>query len=234
MNTESTRPLLIAGGICAILWPVLSLAFYGLYPIAAGGATPGVPLAGGPAAQAQRWAALGRNLAVVTLEWANVAFSLLLLPFFLALHRLLGERGQRDLTLVAIGLGFLGVSIMVLSGTYNARLLHSLGQAYVDAGSQAEGAAILSVALALANWMRGLNQLASLLYQGFVALTGLALIRSRTWRTWGWVGLVGALLALPAKLSIQVRVPTNFIWTGLAYFVWPLEMGIKLLRHTEE
>lgn len=68
---------------------------------------------------------------------------------------------QRDLALVAIGLGFLAVSLMVLSYTFNATLLHALGQAYVDAGSEAEGAALLGTLTSLICWMRGLNQMSS-------------------------------------------------------------------------
>ena len=58
----------------------------------------------------------------------------------------------------------------------------------------------------------------------------MALIRGRIWRVWGWVGLVGALLALPAKLPLDLKVPTNIIWTGLAYAVWPAALGIGLLK----
>ena len=43
MNTHDNRPLLITGGVCAILWPALSVAFYALYRIAAGRATPRRP-----------------------------------------------------------------------------------------------------------------------------------------------------------------------------------------------
>jgi hypothetical protein len=120
---------------------------------------------------------------------------------------------------------------MIFSYTFNATALHALGQAYVDAGSQAEGAVLLGMLTGLIGWMRGLNQMSSLLYQGCVGLIGLALIRSRTWRIWGWVGLAGALLALPAKLPLGLRVPTNAIWTGLAYYVWPTALGIGLLRN---
>jgi hypothetical protein len=219
---------LISGGLCGILWPVLSLVYYAAYPLAAGGAMR--PQASGPGAFAIRLAELGQRPVVVTLEWVYVALPLLLWPFFLALYRLLGHRSQRDLTLVAIGLGFLGMGFMVLSYTFNATALHALGNTYVDAGSEAEGTAILAVLDVLLAWMRGLNQLSSLLYLGCVGLTGLALIRSRTWRVWGWVGVVGALLALPAKVSLGLKVPSNIIWTGLAYGVWPVALGIGLLR----
>ena len=132
---------------------------------------------------------------------------------------------------MAVGLGFLAMGLVVPSYTFDATLLHALGQAYVDAGSEAEGAALLGVLTSLIRWMRGLNQMSSLLYQGCVGLIGLALIRSRTWRVWGWVGLGGALLALPAKLPLGLKVPTNAIWTGLAYGIWPVALGIGLLKH---
>jgi hypothetical protein len=136
--------------------------------------------------------------------------------------------------LVAVSLGFLGIGLMMVSGAFNATALHGLGQAYVDAASDAAGAAILGTLDGLVRWMRGLNQLSSLLYQGCVGLIGLALIRSRTWRGWGWAGLVGAILALPAKLSLSLAVPTNAIWTGLAYGLWPIALGIGLIRHRGE
>lgn len=93
---------------------------------------------------------------------------------------------------MAVGLGFLAMGLVVPSYTFDATLLHALGQAYVDLGSEAEGAALLGVLTSLIRWMRGLNQMSSLLYRGCVGLIGLALIRSRTWRVWGWVGLGGA------------------------------------------
>jgi hypothetical protein len=225
---ESGRGLLFAGGVCAILWPMLSLAYYAAYPLAAGGAMllePGVE-----GALAIRAAQMGQRPAVVALEWIYALLPLLLWPFFAALYRLLGRRGQRDLALVAIGLGLLGIGLMTSSSTFNATSLHNLGQAYVGAGSQAEGAAILSTLYGLISWMRGLNQMSSLLYLASVALLSVALLRSRTWRAWGWVGLMGALLALPAKLPLGLQVPTNIIWTGLAYIVWPVALGIGLLR----
>jgi hypothetical protein len=229
MHPNLERGTLIAGGLCAILWPLLSIGYFAAYPIAAGGAM--LPQPEGQAGFAVRVAELGQRPAVVTLEWIYAALPLLLWPFFVALYRLLSQRGKRDLSLVAMGLGFLGMGLMVLSYTFNATALHALGQAYVDAGSKVEGTAILSTLDCLLHWMRGLNQTSSLLYQGCVGLVGLALIRSRTWRVWGWLGLVGALLALLAKLSLGLRVPTNAIWTGLAYGVWPIALGIGLLRH---
>jgi hypothetical protein len=232
LSTNRERALLVAGGVCAILWPILSLGYYAAYPVAAGGAMH--PRSDGLGAFAARLANLGGRPAVIAMEWAYAAFPLLLWPFLLALYRLLSRRGQRDLTLVAVGFGLLGMGLMVLSYTFNATTLHTLGQAYVDAGSDAQGAAILSTLDGLLRWMRGLNQMSSLLYQGCVGLISLALIRSHTWRAWGWMGLVGAVLALPAKLSLGLKVPTNAIWTGLAYGVWPIALGIGLLRHRRE
>ena len=72
---------------------------------------------------------------------------------------------------------------------------------------------------------------AALLYQGCVGLVELALILSRTWRAWGWLGVGGALIALVAKLIPGLEGVTNFTWTGLAYFVWPIALAIKLLGH---
>jgi hypothetical protein len=217
-----------AGGVCGILWPVLTLAYYAAYPLAAGGAMRAGP--GGPGALALRLAELADRPAVIALQWACAALPLLLWPFLLALYRVLSRRGQRDLALVAVGPGLLAMSFMVLSDTFNATALYALGQAYAAAGDGAGGAAILATLEGLLHWMRGLNQTASLLYQGCVGLAGLALIRGRIWRIWGWVGLVGALLALPAKLSLGLEVPTNALWTGLAYGVWPMALGIGLLR----
>ncbi len=169
----------------------------------------------------------------MALEWCRVAFQLLLLPFLLAAYRLLSRRGQRDLALIAVGLGLLGMMVALLSQTLNPTLSHALGQAYVDATSEAEGAAIVAVLHALMVWHRGLNQTASLLYQCFVGLAGLGLIHSRTWKVRGWIGLVGAVLALPAKIPLGLQAPSNILWTGLAYFVWPVAMGIGLLRYRE-
>jgi hypothetical protein len=231
MLPNQGRGIRVAGGLCAILWPLLSAVYYAAYPIAAGGAM--LPQPGGQGGFATRAAELGQRPAIVALDWIYATLPLLLWPFFAALYRLLSRRGQRDLCLVGVGLGFLGISLMALSYTFNPTLLYALGQAYVGAGSEAEGAAILSTLHGLTRWMRGLNQMSSLLYQGCVALIGLALIHSRTWRAWGWAGLVGALLALPAKLSLGLQVPTNVMWTGLAYIVWPVALGVGLLRTKE-
>ena len=224
----SGRGLLVAGACCAILWPLLSTVYYAAYPILAGEAM--LRPVEGQAGWAIRFAELGQRPAVVTLEWINAALPLLLWPFLVALYRLLGRRGQRDLSLVATGFGLLGIGLMVLSSTFNATALHTLAQAYADATSELEGTAVLGTLNGLGSWMRGLNQTSSLLYAGYVGLASLALIRSRTWRVRGWLGVVGAVLVLPAKLSLGLRVPTNAIWTGLAYGLWPVAVGIGLLR----
>jgi hypothetical protein len=207
------RGLLIVGGLCAILWPLLTTAYYAAYPLVAGGAMlhPGE----GHAGWAIRLAELVQRPAVVTLEWIDAALPLLLWPFFVALYRLLGRRGQRNLNLVATGIGLLSISLMVLSSTFNPTALYSLSQAYVGAATEAEGMAVLSALNGLGSWTRGLNQTSSLLYAGYVGLVSLALIRSRTWSVRAWLGVVGAVLVLPAKLSLGLRVPTNAIWTGL-------------------
>lgn len=229
IGRQSGRGLLIAGGLCAILWPLLSTAYYAAYPIAAGKAM--LPEAGGQAGFATRIAELGQRPAIVTLDWIYAVLPLLLWPCFAALYRMLSRQGQQDLSLVAIGLGCLALGLMVLSYTFNPTLLYALGQAYANAGSETEGAAILSALHGLISWMRGLNQMSSLLYQGCVGLLSLALIFSRIWRVRGWVGLLGALLAVPAKVPLGIDVPSNFIWTGLAYCVWPVAVGLGLLRY---
>jgi hypothetical protein len=177
------RGLLIAGGLCAILWPLLTMVYYAAYPVAAGGAM--LPHPGGPAGLATRAAGLGQRPAVLILDWTYAALPLLLWPFFAALYRRLGGRGQRDLWLVAIGLGFVSICLTVLSTTFTPTLFYALARAYVDAGSEAEGSAILSTWDGLIGWMRGLNQASSLLYLGCVALISLGLIRGRLWRVWG-------------------------------------------------
>ena len=228
MDEHRERGLLIVGGACAILWPLLTLGYYVAYPIAAGGAIS--PHEAGFAGFIQRVAQLSQRPAVAALEWTYVALPLLLWPFLVALWHLLRSQKQSALSTLAVGFGLLGLGAMTLSYLFNPTALHALARAYADAGNGAEGAAIQATAYALLGWMRGLNQVSSLLYQACVALFGLALIRSRTWRVRGWLGLVGAMLALPAKLSLGLNVPTNALWTGLAYGVWPVAVGIGLLR----
>ena len=228
MNEKPGRGLLIVGGFCATLWPLLTIGYYAAYPVVA--STVMRTRQGGLGDFVERLAELSEQPAVTALQWVYTALPLLLLPFFVALWCLLDARGQRAPSTLAIGLGLLSIGLMALSYTFNPTALHALARAYTEANSQAEGTAILSTTSALLSWMRGLNQLSSLLYQASVALFSLALIRSRTWRGWGWLGLAGAILALPAKLSLGFSVPTNAIWTGLAYGVWPLALGVGLLK----
>ena len=69
------RGLLIAGGLCAILWPLLTTAYYAACPLVAGGTMP--PQSGGQAAFVVRLTELGQRPAVVSLEWISVALLLL-------------------------------------------------------------------------------------------------------------------------------------------------------------
>jgi len=222
----------MAGGICGILWSFLSVAYWAAYPIAAGGSM--AARATGPEAFAARWTELGQRSAVLALEWSRAATPLLLLPFLLSLYRLLEHRGQKDLAMVAAGLGLVGMALMIVAGIFHPTLTHTLAQAQLDAESAAEAAAIYAVLRGLLAWYRGLNRVASLLYQGFVGLLGVGLILSRTWRGWGWVGAFGAVLALVAKATPGLVGVSAFTWTGLAYFVWPIALGVGLLRTDKE
>lgn len=229
MGTREDRWFLACAGICAIAWPLLSeILFYALYPIVAGGAS--VPRAGGPSGVMLRLAETGQRPAVIALEWCRVAFQLLLLPFLLGLHSALSARGQKRLASLGVAFGAVTTVLVVLTHTFSPTLSHLLGQAFVDAETPGESASIAAITLAILKWRTGLNQTISLIYQCSIALFSLGLIRSHTWRSWGWLGLVGALLALPAKLSFAIRVPTNFIWTGIAYCIWPIGLGTRLLR----
>jgi hypothetical protein len=228
MVASSSRRLAVAGGICAILWVVLGQAFFALFPLAAGGTM--LPLAGGLDAEVARWAELGQRPAVAALEWVRVGLALLLWPFFLALCRLMVRRGQGDVSLVAVGLGVLSMILTVISDITNATPSHALAQACVDAGSPAQQAAIQSTLNGLFIWRCGLNRASGLLYQACAGLFGLSMVLGRTWRGWGWVALVGAVVAIPSKLSLGLEVPTNLLWTGLVYTLWPLAVGICLLR----
>jgi hypothetical protein len=189
-----------------------------------------LPLGGGVDAEMARWAELGQRPAVVVLEWVRVALALLLWPFFLALHRRLARRGVGDLALVAVGLGVLSIILTVISDITNATPSHALAQAYLEAAGPAERAAIHSTLEGLFFWRHGLNRAAGLLYQAGIGLCGLSMVLGRTWRGWGWVGLVGAVLAIPSKFYLGLEVPTNLVWTGLGYVLWPLAVGICLLR----
>jgi hypothetical protein len=229
MDTTHDKGLLITGGICAILWPILSeLLFYSLYHVLAGGSN--MPLTSNLETFLRGTAELSHNQAILSLEWSKVATPLLLLPFLLALCRYLDQQGQRNLILVAVGLGLLSIVYTMIGHTFNSSVNHALGQAYVAADSDAAVTNILSIARVFSAWHLGINQTASLLYQGCVGLISIALVRRHTWRFWGWLGLIGALLAIPAKLPLSWPVPTNFIWTGIAYFIWPVGLGIALIK----
>ena len=228
MTARPGRGLVIAGGICAILWVVLSQGFYAIFPLAAGGTM--LPLPGGIDAETVRWAELGQRPAVVALEWIWIAVPLLLWPFLLAMQWLLRRHGQGDLALVAVGLGVLCILLTIVSDVTNMTPSHALAQAYVDAVSPAERAATLNTLRGLFFWRWGLNRASGLLYQACVGLIGLGMVLGRVRRGWGWVGLIGAVLAVPAKFDIGLEVPTNAVWTGLAYAIWPVAVAICLLR----
>jgi len=229
MEANQDKSLRIVGGVCAILWPLLSeLLFFGLYPVLAGSSKN--PPGSSPETFLRSAAELSQNPAILTLEWGKVAMPLLLLPFLLALYRVLQQRGQRNLIMIAGALGLLGMAFTMLGHTFNSTVNHALGQAYVNAQSETEGLAVLHSANIFSAWHRGINQTGSLLYQGCVGLVSLALIRGKIWRGWGWAGLFGAVLALVAKLTPGLEGITNLAWTGLAYFIWPIALGIALLR----
>jgi hypothetical protein len=225
-KTENHQPLLRAGGICAILYPLLDLSFFALYPLAAGGAV----LSGtGQEAFMARLADLGQRPVVLALEWVHTLLPLLLVPFALALYRLLTQEGQRNLALLASVSLLLSLALMLPSNAMNATLNHELGRSYVGATTETERTAILAVFQALGTWHGGLNKMASLLYQAFVGLSGLAMVLSRKYRVRGWIGVAGSIIAL-IKFTPGIPGMTNFLWTGLAYTVWPIAVGIGLLR----
>jgi hypothetical protein len=204
------------------------LLFYALYPILASSAK--IPPASSFDTYLRGAAELGRNPAILTLEWGKVYVPLLLLPFLLALYRFMSQRGQQNVVLIAVGLGLFSIAFTIFGHTFNSTINHTLGKVYVDAGSETERAALLSMARVFSVWHGGINQIASFLYQGSLGLLSLALLRNRTWRFWGWLGLIGALLAIPAKIPFGWQVPTNFIWTGIAYFFLPVGLGVGLIE----
>ena len=71
--------------------------------------------------------------------------------------------------------------------------------------------------------------MASLLYQAFVGVSGLAMLLARKYRVRGWMEIAGSIVAL-VKLTPGIPGMTNFLWSGLAYAVWPIAVGIGLLR----
>jgi hypothetical protein len=229
MNKKNLRGLMIAGGTCAILWPLLSeLFFYVLYPILA--ASSKIPTGANMDIFLQRTAELANNKAIIGLEWGKVATPLLLIPFLLALYRTLNPHNQHNLTLVAVGIGFVSIVFMMLGHIFNSTVNHTLGQQYISLLNENSKNTFLAVTNVFHAWHRGINQTASLLYQGCVGLISLALIKTRIWKILGWVGLVGSLLALVAKLTPGLEGISNLTWTGLAYFIWPVGLGIGLLK----
>lgn len=224
------RWLFIVGGMCGILYPILDLSFFALYPLAAGGA-----MRSGTGAQAYmaRLAALGERPMVVALEWVHTLLPLLLLPFALALYRLLSRGRRRNLGLLALVFLLLSLGLTLPSNAMNATLNHDLGRSYMEATSEAERVAIFAAFRALGTWHGGLNQMASVLYLAFVGISSAGLVLSRTYRVRGWLGIGGALFAL-FKLTPVWPGMTNFLWTGVAYTVWPIAVGIGLLRERTE
>ena len=99
VTKKNSRWLFLAGGICGILYPVLDIGFFALYPLAARGA---LVSDGGVEAYMSRLAALGERPPVIALEWMHAFLPLLLLPFAVALYRLLTRRDQRDYYLSSI------------------------------------------------------------------------------------------------------------------------------------
>jgi len=176
-----------------------------------------------------RLAELGERPPVLGLEWAHTLLPLLLVPFALALYRLLTEKGQRNLALLASVSLLLSLALMLPSNAMNTTLNHQLGRSYVEATTETERTAIFAVFQALGTWHGGLNKMASVLYQAFVGLSGLAMVLSRKYRARGWIGVAGSIIAL-MKLTPGIPGMTNLLWTGLAYAVWPIAVGIGLLR----
>jgi len=75
-----------------------------------------------------RMADLGERPLVIALEWTNTLLPLLLLPFAVALYRVLSSRGQRNLSVVALSLVLLGLALMLPSNAINATLNHDLAR----------------------------------------------------------------------------------------------------------
>lgn len=229
MKKNNIRRLMIAGGICAILWPLLSeLLFYALYPILA--ANSKIAAGADMYSFLQSTAELASNKAIIALEWGKVGTPLLLIPVFLALYKTLDPHNQHNLFLVAVGIGFVSIAFMMLGHIFNSTVNHALGQGYISLMNESSQNAFIAVTNVFHAWHRGINQTASLLYQGFVGLISLALINARIWKILGWAGLVGSLLALVAKLTPGLEGISNLAWTGLAYFIWPVGLGIGLLK----
>jgi hypothetical protein len=172
---------------------------------------------------------LSQNPAIIALEWSKVATALLVLPFLMALYHFLHREQHSGLTVVGITLGLLSMVFTMLANTVHPTLSHTLGQSYMETVTETERTILIGVINGWFSWIRGINQTASLLYQGCVGFVSLVLIRKGTWRFWGWLGLIGALHALTAKLPLGLEAPTNFIWTGIAYFLWPVGLGVNMI-----
>lgn len=229
-QNRNGRWLFIVGGMCGILYPILDLSFFALYPLAAGGAM----LSGrGVQVYMARLAELGERPLVLALEWVHTLLPLLLLPFALALCRLLSRGRHRYLGLLALVSLLLSLGLTLPSNAMNATLNHDLGRSYVEATTEAEQAAIFAAFRALGAWHGGLNQMASVLYLAFVGISSAGLVVSRTYRVRGWLGIGGALFAL-IKLTPVWPGMTNFLWSGVAYTVWPIAVGMGLLRERSE
>jgi len=172
---------------------------------------------------------LGERPLVTALEWAHTLLPLLLLPFALAVYRLLANRQRRDLALLGLILLVLALTLMLPSNALNMTLNHDLARSYVEAATETERAGIFATFRALGAWHGGLNRMASVLYQAFVGLSGLAMLLGHKYRVRGWIGIAGSIVAL-VKLTPGIPGMTNFLWLGLAYAVWPIAVGIGLLR----
>jgi hypothetical protein len=229
-QTENASRLLKAGGICAILYPILDLGFFAVYPLAAGGP---VLSAGGQEAYMARLAALGERPWVLPLEWVHTLLPMLLLPFGLGLYGLLTAKGQGSLAQLALVTLVLSLAITLCSNAMTATLNHDLGRSYVEATAVAERTAIFAAFRGLAAWHGGLNKIASVLFQAFVGLSGLAMVLGSKYRVRGWIGVAGSMIAL-VKLTPAIPGMTNFLWTGLAYAAWPIAVGIGLLREPRQ
>jgi hypothetical protein len=232
MEAKLNKSFLTVGGVCGILWPISSeFLFYLLYPILAGNAR--IPPGSGFEAAVRGMAELGQNPSIILLEWGKVAAGLLVLPFLLAVYYFGSRKQFNGMIMVGIALGLMSMFLSLLTNTINPTLSHNLGQSYMDVKVEAERIVLLATIKGWFSWVRGINQTASLLYQACVGLVSFSLIRDKTWRFWGWLGLIGALIALPAKLPLGLEAPTNFFWTGIAYFIWPVGLGINLIKGRE-
>jgi hypothetical protein len=60
-------------------------------------------------------------------------------------------------------------------------------------------------------------------------LSGLATVLRVKYLVCGWIGVAGWIMAL-IKLAPGIPGMTNLLWTGLAYAVWPIAVGVGLLR----